>query len=51
MARIGLSASWVSGTHRTSSAKRSIWTSPSDATAITRASRARPSITLLMSLS
>ena len=51
MARTGLSASCVSGTQQMSSAKCSIASSPSVATAITRASRARPSMTLLMSLS
>ena len=51
IASTGLSASIVSGTHRMSSAKSGIASSPSVATASTRASRARPSMTLLMSLS
>ena len=52
MARTGLSASCVSG-HPADvvGVALDLRSSPSVATAITRASRARPSMTLLMSLS
>ena len=50
-ARIVLSGSRVSGTKHTSVASRSIWASPSVATAMTRASRALPSMRLLISFS